>query len=62
MRMEAYETTSVFHFVDDIAIRVSRDGDSAVIDLRSNLRVGQGDMGANSARIIAFRDLLLSAE
>ncbi len=62
MRMEAYETTSVFRFVDDVAIRVRREGSSAVIDLRSNSRVGQGDLGANSARIIAFRDLLLSEE
>jgi len=62
LRMEAYETTSVFRFVDDVAIRVRRDGTSAVIDLRSNSRVGQSDLGANSARIIAFRDLLLSGE
>ena len=60
--MEAYETTSVFRFVDDIAIRVRPEGSGAVIDLRSNSRVGQSDLGVNAARIIAFRERLANPE
>ena len=62
LRMEAFEVTRVFQFVDDIAIRVRRAGSGSVIDLRSNSRVGGGDIGANAARIIAFRDRLLQGQ
>lgn len=62
LTIEAYETTGVFRFVDDIAIRVRPSSSGAVIDLRSNSRVGGGDLGANSARIIAFRALLVNGE
>ncbi len=62
LNMEAYETTSVFRFVDDVAIRVRPSGSGAVIDLRSNSRVGGGDLGANAARIVAFRELLASGK
>jgi uncharacterized protein (DUF1499 family) len=60
LTMEAYATTSVFRFVDDVAIRVRSAGSGSVIDLRSNSRVGGGDLGANAARIEAFRELLTS--
>ena len=62
LSMEAHETTRVFQFVDDVAIRVRPKGSGAVIDLRSNSRVGQGDLGVNAARIIGFRELLLSGK
>lgn len=58
LRMEAYETTSVFRFVDDIVVRVRSSNTGSVVDLRSNSRVGGGDLGANAARIIAFLELL----
>ncbi len=60
--VEAYDTTAVFRFVDDVVIRVrpgSAGGSS--VDVRSNSRVGGGDAGANANRIRAFRDELLSA-
>ncbi|MEM0954149.1 MAG: DUF1499 domain-containing protein [Pseudomonadota bacterium] len=54
-RIEAASTSFWFGFTDDIVIRISRapDGDT-LIDLRSVSRVGQGDLGANAARISAF--------
>jgi len=61
LTLEAYDTTRVFRFVDDIVVRVRPSGSGAAIDLRSNSRVGGGDLGANAARIIAFRERLKSA-
>ena len=42
-------------FKDDIVIRISREGDSSIIDLRSVSRVGVSDLGANAKRIRAFK-------
>ena len=56
--VEAYDVTAVFQFVDDVVIRVRPAGDGSVVDLRSNSRVGGGDLGANAARIRAFREKL----
>ena len=58
LRLEAYDTTSVFRFVDDVVVRVRPSSTGSVVDLRSNSRVGGGDLGANAARIIAFQELL----
>ena len=58
LRIEAYDTTSVFRFVDDIVVRVRPSNTGSAVDLRSNSRVGGGDLGANAARIIAFLELL----
>ncbi len=55
-RIEATETTRWFHFRDDIVIRISTSGTGTAVDVRSKSRVGQGDMGANAARIRAFLD------
>ena len=59
-RMEAYDVTPVFAFVDDVAIRVRPDGSGSAVDLRSNSRVGGGDLGANYTRIAALREILLN--
>jgi len=53
--LQAISVSSLFHFVDDIVIRVRPEGTGSRIDLRSRSRVGQGDMGANEARIVAFQ-------
>ncbi|MFI5314080.1 MAG: DUF1499 domain-containing protein [Myxococcota bacterium] len=54
-RIEATATSRLFHFVDDIVIRVTPDGATGSrVDLRSRSRVGQSDLGANAARIRAF--------
>jgi hypothetical protein len=51
---EATETSTVFRFVDDVAVRVRPEGDGARIDVRSKSRDGQGDLGANAERIQRF--------
>ena len=59
-RIEARDTSAIFHFVDDIVVRIRpRDGGS-LVDVRSKSRVGQGDLGANAARIRRLRDGLSS--
>ena len=54
LTIDARETSFLFKFVDDIAIRVQAEGSGAVIDLRSKSRVGRSDLGANAARIVEF--------
>jgi hypothetical protein len=51
---EARDETAIFHFVDDVSVRVVAQADTAVIDVRSKSRDGRGDLGANAARIRAF--------
>jgi len=58
---EAIAVTRVFRFVDDIAVRVRAAGDGSVVDVRSKSRDGKGDLGANAARIRAFRDAIRSS-
>jgi uncharacterized protein (DUF1499 family) len=55
----ARETSKLFRFVDDVMVRVRSDaGGGSIIDLRSKSRVGQGDLGANAARIRRFAEKL----
>ena len=58
-RFEAVAVTRVFRFVDDIVVRVRRDGADSIVDVRSKSRDGRSDMGANAARIRLFRDELI---
>lgn len=59
-RLEATDSTRIFHFTDDIVIRIRPRGTGSRIDVRSASRVGVGDFGANAGRIRhflhAFRD------
>ena len=55
---EAIDVTRVFRFVDDVVVRVRAAGDGTVVDVRSKSRDGKGDLGANAARIRAFRDAI----
>jgi uncharacterized protein (DUF1499 family) len=55
-RLEATDTTLVFRFIDDMVVRVRPSGTGSRIDVRSKSRDGRGDVGANAARIRAFRD------
>lgn len=51
----ASETTKLFRFVDDVVVRVRPDGTGgSIVDVRSKSRDGQGDIGANAARIRRF--------
>jgi uncharacterized protein (DUF1499 family) len=56
--IEATDTTEIFKFVDDIAIRIRSASGQSVIDIRSKSRDGLGDLGANATRIRAFRNQL----
>lgn len=51
-RIEATETSALFHFKDDVVVRILpfQDGGSR-IDVRSKSRDGQGDLGVNANRI-----------
>jgi uncharacterized protein (DUF1499 family) len=50
-RIEATQQTHWFGFTDDIVVRVSPEGESSRIDVRSASRVGRHDLGANAKRI-----------
>jgi uncharacterized protein (DUF1499 family) len=52
--LEARQVSGLFRFVDDISIRIRPRSGGSVVDVRSKSRVGQGDLGANAARIRAF--------
>ena len=56
MVFDAEHETPIFHFVDDVTVRVVADGTGSRVDVRSKSRDGQGDVGANAARIRRFRD------
>lgn len=53
-RIEAVQTSALFHFADDIVVRIRPFEDGSRIDVRSKSRDGKGDLGVNAARI---RDL-----
>lgn len=53
--LEAAVTSGLFHFQDDVVIRVRPAGDrQSILDMRSKSRDGQGDFGVNAARIREF--------
>ncbi len=53
-RIEATITSGIFHFVDDLVVRVKPHERGSIIDIRSKSRDGKGDLGANAARIEAI--------
>ncbi len=60
-RLEAVAESRLFGFRDDVVVRVRPVGAGSRVDLRSKSREGKGDLGANAARIRAFRERLLAA-
>jgi uncharacterized protein (DUF1499 family) len=52
--IEATETTTIWGFKDDVVVRITAQGDSTAIDLRSVSRIGMSDLGANAKRIEKF--------
>jgi uncharacterized protein (DUF1499 family) len=58
-RIEATATTFWFGFKDDVVLRIGADDGGSRLDIRSKSRVGRSDVGANAARIRAFRDDLM---
>lgn len=53
-RIEGFDTTYWFGFVDDVVIRIRTVDGSTHLDMRSKSRVGLSDVGKNAARIQAF--------
>ncbi|KAI8472714.1 MAG: hypothetical protein J3K34DRAFT_519582 [Monoraphidium minutum] len=62
-RLQALAETRLLRFKDDIAVTVRPDaaGGRTRVDARSRSRVGQGDMGANGARLAAYTGALRAA-
>ncbi len=56
--IEATVTTAILGFKDDVVIRVTDEGESAYVDMRSASRFGAADLGANARRIVAFMNAL----
>lgn len=57
--IEATDSTFWFGFKDDVAIRIqASEGGGSILDIRSISCVGGSDIGANAARIRAFRKKL----
>ncbi|MCC7251747.1 DUF1499 domain-containing protein [Hyphomicrobium sp.] len=52
--IEAVDRTLIMGFYEDVAIRVSGDGETARVDIRSASRFGRADMGRNAERIRAL--------
>jgi uncharacterized protein (DUF1499 family) len=50
-RIEASETSLIFGFVDDVAIRVTAEDAGSRVDIRSSSRVGGRDAAVNANRI-----------
>ncbi len=57
-RVEATATTFWFGFRDDVVVRVVPEGTGSRIDVRSDSRVGIGDLGTNARRIKAYLKLI----
>ena len=58
-RIEAFDRTTWFGFIDDVVIRIRPDGSGSRVDLRSVSRIGFGDIGANGKRIRAYTRKLI---
>jgi uncharacterized protein (DUF1499 family) len=52
--IEAIDRTSLFGFIDDIAIRITGSPKMAKVDIRSSARFGRHDLGRNAQRIRRF--------
>ncbi|MGH1471652.1 MAG: DUF1499 domain-containing protein [Cellvibrionaceae bacterium] len=52
--IEATDTTFWFRFKDDIAIKITQDGNKTILNARSLSRVGISDVGKNAARLREF--------
>jgi uncharacterized protein (DUF1499 family) len=50
-RIEAFETSFWFGFIDDVVIRIQADGTGSLIDIRSSSRIGRRDARVNANRV-----------
>ncbi len=53
--IEATDTTFWFGFTDDVVIRIEPQGNDTRLDIRSESRIGESDVGKNAQRIRMFR-------
>lgn len=56
--IEVDAKTLIFGFTDSVVIRVTDEGRTTFVDMRSRSDFGDRDLGANAARIIAFLQAL----
>ena len=61
-RIEAWDKTPWFGFVDDVVIRITPEDGGSRVDIRSVSRVGIGDVGKNAQRIRAYVATLTGAK
>jgi uncharacterized protein (DUF1499 family) len=54
MTIEALAHTPLLGFPVDVAVRLTDEGTSTYVDMRSASRYGRHDLGDNAARIAAF--------
>ncbi len=53
--IHAVATTGLLRFKDDVTITIRREGEGAVVKVRSRSRVGKSDLGTNARRIRYFQ-------
>ena len=61
-RIEAWDKTFWFGFIDDVVIRVAATDAGSKIDIRSLSRVGGSDIGKNAQRIRGYVKTLMSVK
>ncbi len=62
-RIEAVARTPIMGFREDVAIRVTPDGEGSRVDIRSSSRYFEGDLGSNAARVARLiEDINTAAE
>lgn len=61
-RIEAWDKTFWFGFIDDVVIRVAATDSGSKIDIRSLSRVGGSDIGKNAQRIRGYVKTLMSVK
>jgi uncharacterized protein (DUF1499 family) len=59
--IEAVARTPIMGFREDVAIRVTPDGDDSRVDIRSSSRYFESDLGSNAARVTKLIDDLNAA-
>ncbi len=50
--LRATRRTRLFRFVDDVTVRIERDGGGSRVHARSQSRVGRGDFGQNRRNLL----------
>lgn len=56
--LEAKVESRIFHFIDDVVVRVRPYGRGSRVDVRSKSRDGRGDLGVNAMRVETILTLI----